>query len=413
MNRTIFAVGFAIGTFVLSFRAAAQEGAQATEPREDATVTDGGAMAPAVSSPVAPSSADASASSSPSSLPVMSVDDGAPVGHAAPPTEAATRGTGPVKAGLEVFAQYSYRGIHGPGANRTWFHAFDVPRVHGALEGEIDHARGRVVLEATRSASEGSLVGVAGDSLVLRVREAYGAYRLASVLELSAGVIPTLTVPNLDGTWMLRAIAPSGLEANGLLSPADLGAKARVDLPRSYGWVAAAFYNGDGYTSRELNRGKTFEGAAEIHPLPAGPLKPLGVFGSWVGGSTGTLVARANRLTGGLVWQGERVRAGAYVTHGWGIGQLGTQRALLASAFVRVEPVPRVLVGARFDHVLRDAGGEPTDSISTFWATAGYRIAIPIESFLAFSRALPSARAQSELPGTDAWDLRVVGRVVF
>src|SRR5262249_32642976 len=81
-------------------------------------------------------------------------EDGAPVGHAAPPTEAATRGTGTVRAGLEVFAQYSYRNFFAPENNRTWFHAFDVPRVHGAVEGSWEQARGRVVLEAVRSASE-------------------------------------------------------------------------------------------------------------------------------------------------------------------------------------------------------------------------------------------------------------------
>ncbi|MBX3264864.1 MAG: hypothetical protein KF782_34650, partial [Labilithrix sp.] len=340
-------------------------------------------------------------------------DDGAPVGHAAPPTEAATHGAGPVRAGLEIFAQYSYRSFSGPGDNQAWFHAFDVPRAHAALEGELEAARGRVVLEATRSASEGSLLGVAGDSLVLRLREAYGAYRVVAPLELSAGVVPTLTVPNLDGTWMLRPVAPSALEANALMSPADLGAKARVDLPRGYGWLAAAAYNGDGYTNRELNRGKTFEGAAEVHPLPSGALRPLGVFGSYVAGSTGTSLARADRLTGGLVWQGARVRGGAYFTYAWGVAQLGTQRAMLASAFVRVEPVPRLLLGARADHVVRDAAVSPNDALTTVWGSVGYRVALPVESFLALTRSLPTARAESEVPGSNAWELRAIARVVF
>jgi hypothetical protein len=220
-------------------------------------------------------------------------------------------------------------------------------------------------------------------------------------------------VPNLDGTWMLRPVAPSGLEANGLMSPADLGAKARVDLPRGYGWVAAAAYNGEGYTSRELNRGKSFEGAAEVHPLPGSVLQPLGVFASYVAGSTGTSLARADRVTGGLVWQGARVRAGAVLTHAWGVAQLGTQRAMLASAFVRVEPVPRLLLGARLDHAIRDVEVEPSDYLTTIWGAAGYRIALPFEAFLALTRSIPTTRAQSELPGSNAWDLRAIVRVVF
>lgn len=339
-------------------------------------------------------------------------DDRVPEGRAAPPSEAAAHGTGRVRAGLEVFAQYSYLRTMGPGANDTWFHVFDVPRVHGAIEGEWKEIRGRVLLEATRSASDGALIGVSGDSLVLRLREAYAAYRPVPSLEVAGGIIPTATVPELDGTWMLRAVAPSAAEANGLLVPADLGARVRFDIPRDYGFVSANVTNGEGYTSRELNRGKTIEAAGEVHPLPATTLRPLGVFGSYVAGSTGTVSARADRATGGLVWQGKRVRGGAFFTYAWGFGQLGTQRAMAASAFVRVEPVRRVLLGLRADHMVRSTAG-PTDTVTTVIGSVGYRVAEPLETFLAVSRALPSTRAEAELAGADHWDLRVIARVVF
>lgn len=337
-----------------------------------------------------------------------------PNGRAAPPTEAATRGTSKVRAGLEVFAEYNYRRTLGSGDSSTWFHTFDVPRVHGAIEGEYDdRLRGRLLVEAVRSASEGALVGVAGDSLVVRVREAYGAYQLFEPVEISAGVIPTLTVPELDGTWMLRAIAPSGMEANGLGTPADLGAKVRVEAPEHYGWAAVAATNGEGYAGRELNRGKTIEGALEVHPVPAGGLRPLGVFFSYNAGSLGTVSARANRLTSGLVWQGTLVRAGAFFTYAWGVGQNGTQHAALGTAFLRVEPITRVLAGARVDVAVRDVRTAPADVISTIWLTAGYRVADPLEVFLAGSRSIPTNRADAEVPGSDSWALRVIGRVVF
>lgn len=341
--------------------------------------------------------------------PERTADDPAPLGRAAPPTEAGTHGDGRVRAGLEVFASYTYRNF-----GHSWFHQFDVPRVHGAVEGEYEHVRGRVVIEAVRSASEGALVGVAGDSLVVRVREGYAAYRPVAPLEISGGVIPTMTVPDLDGTWMMRAIAPSGIENGGLMPAADLGAKARVDLPAGYGWVGSALYNGDGYTSRELNRGKSFEGAAEVHPVPGiDGLKPLGVLASYVSGSTGASLARANRLTGGLLWQGERVRAGAYATYAWGIGQLGTQNGYLISAFARVEPIPRLLFGARVDHQNRNVDAAPADRVTSFWITTGYRVALPLETFLAFDKTMPTTRAAAEVPGSDAWQLRVIARVVF
>jgi hypothetical protein len=372
--------------------------------------TDPDATAPAPASAPAPAPAAAPAQApAPADAPAPAP----PEGRAAPPTEAATRGTSKVRAGLEVFAEYMYRRTQAPVEGSSWFHSFDAPRAHGAVEGEWEQARGRLLLEAVRSASEGALVGVSGDSLVIRVREAYGAYRLLDAIEVSAGVVPTLTIPELDGTWMLRAIAPSALEANGLASPADLGVKVRADLPARYGWVGLAAYNGEGYTSRELNRGKNVEGAFEVHPLPRGALLPLGIFASYTNGSTGTVSARADRLTSGLVWQGTTVRGGALFTYAWGVAQAGTQHAALGTAFVRVEPIARLLTGARLDVAVRDVRTAPADAISTLWLNVGYRIADPLEVFLAGSRSLPTTRADSEVPGSDAWSLRVIGRVVF
>ena len=337
----------------------------------------------------------------------------APVGRPAPPTEAATRATGPVRAGLEVFAQYSYRRTLDPDGTTQWFHVFDVPRVHGAVEGSYRWARGRVVIEGVRSAAEGSLIGVAGDSLVLRAREAYGAAEPLPGLEISAGVVPTLTVPALDGTWMMRPIAPSAVESMGLLSAADLGAKVTYELPRGYGRAGVGAYNGEGYTSRELNRGKNIEAAVEVHPAPGTMAAPLGVFGSWVSGSQGTLVSRADRGTLGLVWQDSWLRAGAFATHGWGVAQFGEQRTWAMSAFVRAEPVTNLLFAARADHVIRDASASAANAITTVWVAGGYRPLPPLEGFLALARSLPTRLARAEVPGVDFWELRVVTRVVF
>ena len=110
-------------------------------------------------------------------------------------------------------------------------------------------------------------------------------------------------------------------------------------------------------------------------------------------------------------------KPGAFFTYAWGIAQLGRQRAMLLSGFVRVEPVHRLLLGVRADHAVRDASPDPPDSpldaVSTLWGTVGYRVVTPLESFLALTRVIPTTRAQAELPGSNAWELRVIGRVVF
>lgn len=344
--------------------------------------------------------------------------EGAPEGAAAPPTAAATHGDGPLRVGLDVIADHTYRNVVPLGGRATYTHAFDVPRAHGALDGTWDVARARVLIEATRSNAQGALVGVAGDSLILRVREAFVAATPWEPLTLSLGAIPTAMAPELDGTWIMPAVAPSALELSGLGAPADLGAKARAELPRGLGWVSVAAMNGEGYASRDLNRGKSVEVAAAVRPLAtAAPalaaFRPVTVTAGYVAGSAGTASARAERLTAGLLYQGRWVRAGATFTYAWGVGSVGTQHANLLSAFLRVEPLPRVFFGARLDHFVRDARATPADRLTTAWLAGGVRLADPLETFMAVSRSLPTQRYDPDRPGENAWTMRLIGRVSY
>lgn len=335
------------------------------------------------------------------------------MGKAAPPTSA---GTTPlvvkVRPGLEIFAEYAYRNTKFQNGDSTWYHQLDVPRLHMALGAEAGDARGRVVIEGVHSAAEGALVGVAGDSVVLRAREAYAAYRLWW-LEGSAGIVPKLTLPELDGTWMMRAVAPSPQDTSGILPPADVGASARLELPEAFGWIGAGVYNGEGYTSRELNRGKNFEVAASIHPLAQGPVQPLAVFASYEVGSSGTGLARADRATGAFLWQGKMVRAGLAFTQAWGVEDDAERRSRVANAFVRVEPIERVLFGARVDRFWLDTNVDSDATVTQLTATAGYRLADPLEAFLVGTRSLSSDSAETALPGTNYWEARAVTRIVF
>lgn len=330
---------------------------------------------------------------------------------AAPPTAAGTTGL-QVTPGLEVFAQYALRLTNTAPGDTAWFHAFDLTRAHASVTATYGPVRGRFVLEAVRSASEGALLGVAGDSLVLRVREAWAGWTPRAWFELQAGVVPTLSIPEIEGTWRLRAVAPTPLEVTALASPADLGATARVRLPRGYGWVGVGAYNGEGYTNRELNRGKNIEVAASIHPAPGGALAPLAIFASYVNGSSGTGLARADRVSGAVLWQGERLRAGVSFTWAMGVEDDSARTSWLAEGFVRAEPVRRLLLGARVSYWQRDTR-EATDRVTTLLATVGWRVLDPLEFFVALNRSIPGARAVQALPAMDNWEFRVVGRVVF
>jgi hypothetical protein len=336
------------------------------------------------------------------------------LGMAAPPTEA---GTTPfaytVHPGLEIFAEYDFTLTYAPNQSATWFHQFNVPRVHASLDGAIGPVRARILLEGVRSASQGALVGVDGDSIVIRVREAFAAWDPVKGLEVAGGMVPTLTIPELDGTWMLRVIAPTTLESTGLASPADLGGTLRYTIPDRYGWVAVGVYNGEGYNQQELNRGKNVELGGELHPIVHGPLLPLAAFVSFVGGSEGVDSARTNRLTGGVLWQGGRVRAGVAYTYAWGVADDADQTSTATDVFVKIEPIDRLLLGARLSYWVRDTGAPSTDAITTIYGSVGWRIFDPLEFHLGVTRAIPATLTRTELAGSDFLELRGVTRVVF
>lgn len=340
--------------------------------------------------------------------PAAALAQNAPV-QAPNATAAGTTGI-TVRPGLEVFAQYALR-LTNTDTDTEVTHDFDVPRTHASLTASYERARARVVVEAVRSASEGSLLGVAGDSLVVRLREAYGGW-LSPRVEVRAGVIPTLTLPEIESTWGLRAVAPTPLESTRFMAPADLGVSARVALPGGRGAVAFGAYNGEGYAQREFNRSKSAEAMLLFRPAPSGALAPLHLMASYALGTSGAGDVRADRATGAILWRGARVRGGATFTWAWGVDDRGDRQGWLVEGFVAAELVDRLLLGARALRWQHDVDAD-TDHITQLVATAGWRVVRAWELFLAGTRSIAGARMVRASPASDFWDLRVVSRVVF
>ena len=188
-------------------------------------------------------------------------------------------------AGVDLAGSYVYRRQRAQAADGAsdWFHVFELTRGHLALGAESSHAEGRLLVETVRSAADGSLTGVAGDSLVLRAREAFvglstcGRRRpaepnldLAPCLRTvrgraSLGVVPTPLLAELDGTAMMGPLSRSTGERESWLSPSDAGVSARLDFGAA-AHVTGGVFNGEGYGQRELNRGKNGEVVARFAP---------------------------------------------------------------------------------------------------------------------------------------------------
>lgn len=316
-----------------------------------------------------------------------------------------------VRPGLDLIGQYALR-ITNQSTGTDWNHRFDLVRAHAAMTATWGPVRARLVLEAVRSASEGALLGVAGDSLLLRVREGYAAWRPFTWLEGQLGVVPTLTVPIIESAWGGRALAASSLESTGLSSPADLGVTLRAQLPRHFGTLAAGAYNGEGYALRELNRGKNIELAADIHPFATLGLRELGIVATYVIGSSGTGRSRADRLTLGALFDRPRYGFGAMATIAWGVADASDRTSILVEAFARGEPVQRWLLAARLSYWNRSTA-VPEDTLWTVLFGTGVRIADPLTAWIAVSKTVAGAPTVAALPGVDAWEVRAVTRAIF
>lgn len=317
-----------------------------------------------------------------------------------------------ITPGIEVIAQYAFRRTTGDEGATKWFHQFDLPRAFVFVDGERGPVHGRVLVEGVRSAGDGALVGVGGDSVVLRVREAYAGYRPFEWLDLRFGLVPTFVVPTLDKAWRLRALGPVSAEERGLLSPADLGAQLRVKLPLEYGEVFLGFTNGEGYTSRELGRGKTSELGVAIHPVPGGAVAPLTFIAAFGVGATGTVQARADRATFGLHWIDKTVRGGASFTYAFGADDIGARRAYVADLGVRVEPIRHLLFAARASIWQRDTSVSGNKITSAQLAVGGTPDDA-LEGWLSFFLHAPGAEAQVAVPGSKYWEFRATAKVAF
>ena len=72
----------------------------------------------------------------------------------------------------------------------------------------------------------------------------------------------------------------------------------------------------------------------------------------------------------------------------------------------------RLLLGARLVHLVRERSA-PDDRVTTLIGTVGYRLAKPLELYLALTRAIPTSAARAALPGSDLWDLALTARFVL
>ena len=287
-------------------------------------------------------------------------------------------------------------------------HEFRLSRAHLGFRALGTSARAAVILEAEHSAGGGAQMGLAGDSIIARFREASAGLHWNPWLIMEAGLIRSALVDALLSGWKLRPLAPVALEQEGLYAPADLGARAIGYLPQDFGEVSFSITNGEGYDSRELNNGKNLETVVRIRPLASiDGGKPLEFILGYVNGSKGSAGVLTNRLVAGAQWDTPRLGIGANWALVQGIQLNGEQEGHLLTSYIRGEPVEQWIVATRLLQFQRNTA-DKDDSILRAQCATGWRFASPVTLLVSGERSLPGETTKEAQPDTDKWVIRTI-----
>ncbi|MCB9653407.1 MAG: hypothetical protein H6729_04645 [Deltaproteobacteria bacterium] len=156
--------------------------------------------------------------------------------------------------------------------------------------------------EAIRSAGPQSLFGVAGNSLLVRVRNAFGFTEFApgyGQLTIEAGLISDPWLRTLDAHDALTHESPRVSETAELFSPSDLGIAVAYTILDGRARLRLAVSNGEGLEQDERNRGKNIVGVlsgqlVQLHLL--GGIAHLALHGGYREGTIGVGNGRNSRL---------------------------------------------------------------------------------------------------------------------
>lgn len=165
----------------------------------------------------------------------------------------------------QIFGAFSYSswGTNGKDANK-----FDLDRSYITVRGKIAEAWSA---QLTTDLYRGSDTNTYYKGLGVRMKFAYLDYS-PGMWSFKFGLIPGPFHAVEEFAWKYRGIAQTPTDRYGHFSTADLGISATYKLPAQYGEVAAALYNGKGYTNPETDKYKDIAFRAILNPAPQEPL---------------------------------------------------------------------------------------------------------------------------------------------
>ena len=311
---------------------------------------------------------------------------------------------------LELFTDADW--IHQPGTDFTQFR-LDRGEV-GAAVGFGKRFGAELRLESIRSADEGGELGIAGDSIVVRVKRAqlYGDLDAGDVhFHLAGGITPDPWITALESDYSLLPLSLTASERLLGWPVSDLAAVATV----AYGPVRLdlSFGNGEGLDYPERNNGKTTTAVLEVVPFDLGGSR-LRVMALGKDGSVGPALVRDRRIGAAATFTSPYASAGAELVRAYGIGDDGDVTGYVYAGWLEGRPIDHFAVAARASGIIYDAGGSYT-SIGGAIAVEPWRDGGRgnLRIWLAIDRTHASGAAEP-LPGAepgDATTLLLIGSV--
>ncbi|MCA9707625.1 MAG: hypothetical protein KDK70_17380 [Myxococcales bacterium] len=265
--------------------------------------------------------------------------------------------------GAEVFAGFRYDAVAG-----RRFSEFRVDRgelgtgvvwqVHRRIE-----AGATLRLEAIRSAGPQSLVGIDGDSLVVRLLEAYGQLvGHVGPVDLGArmGLVPERWIEQVQKGYDTRAVEPIPSERGQFFDRADVGASITASGWRGRVELDLQVVNGEGRAQKELNPGKNTTAMLTVRPLQRrhakGPLT-LAVHGGYRDGSLGVAALRNHRGAAAVTFASPWAYAGFEYAHALGYQARGDVEASALGVWASGHVLaPWLGLMAKYDRIQADRG---------------------------------------------------------
>jgi hypothetical protein len=227
----------------------------------------------------------------------------------------------------------------------------------GATVGLGPQAGAELRLETVRSAAEGGVLGIDGDSLVVRIKRAqvFGHYDVGDVHLVGAlGFTPDAWIASLEQDYTLRPLSPTASERLLDWAPSDLALFAAAELGPAR--LSVTFGNGEGLRYPERNTGKTTTAVLEVDPYVDGTTR-VRLLAMGKDGSLGPASVRDQRVGGGATFASDPASAGVELVRAYGIAEVGTADGTVVGGWAEVRPILHTAVAARAATIGYDGGG--------------------------------------------------------